>query len=108
NGNVTGSSLPPAILWKFYAGPGTVAFGNLTNAATSASFNTIGDYTLMLSADDSVHAVAYDAVVVHVVSPINVSISRTGTQVKIDWNGGTPPYVLEHAILPGAISWFPC
>ena len=107
NGNVTWSNLAPAIQWKLYTGPGTVAFGSATNATTSATFDTVGDYTLMLSAADGVHTVAYDAVVVHVVSSINVLISRTGTQVKIDWNGGTPPYVLEHASLPGAISWSP-
>ena len=55
-----------AIKWKLYSGPGGVTFGDSTQANTTATFSSSGTYTLMLSADDGVHAVAYDAVVITV------------------------------------------
>jgi len=56
----------PLINWKLYSGPGTVSFSNASVTNTTTTFNSAGTYTLMLSADDSVHAVAYDAVVINV------------------------------------------
>ena len=49
-----------------YSGPGTVTFGNAAQTNTTAKFSAPGVYTLELSADDGVHAVAYDAVVITV------------------------------------------
>ncbi len=104
-GSVTWSDTPPAIRWRLYAGPGAVAFGDATRPVTTASFDKPGVYTLMLNADDGVHAVACDAAVVNVVSQINVLISRAGPDVKIDWTGGNPPYVLERANDPRTNHW---
>ena len=55
-----------AIKWKLYSGPSGVTFSNSAQASTTATFSLPGTYTLMLSADDGVHAVAYDAVIVSV------------------------------------------
>lgn len=96
-GSVFWTNTMPTTLWKRHAGPGMVAFGDATKTNTTAVFDTPGIYTLMLSAEDAVHAVAYDAVVVNVILQINVSISRSGANVRIDWTGGTPPFVLEKA-----------
>jgi hypothetical protein len=103
-GFVSFSGTPPAIQWEFYSGPGTVTFGNAAQTNTTATFSGPGVYTLRLSADDSVHAVAYDAVVITVGSVINLSIASIGTNAGLSWTGGTSPYVIERVNgLPG--SW---
>ena len=63
-----GASL--SIEWKLYSGPGSVVFTNPAQPDTTATFTTPGTYTLMLSASDGVHAVAYSAV--------NVIVGATG------------------------------
>jgi hypothetical protein len=50
-----------------------------------------------LSADDGVHAVAYDAVVITVTTGIQVSITLAGTNVNVSWTGGMAPYVVQQA-----------
>lgn len=62
-GSVNGSGTPQ---WKMAAGPGTVTFANPAQPATTATFSLPGRYTLLLSADDGIHAIAYDAAVVEV------------------------------------------
>ena len=70
-GSITTTGPAPVVHWKSYAGPGTVTFGNAALAATTATFSLPGVYTLMLSADDGLHAVAYDAVTIHVAFAAN-------------------------------------
>ena len=94
-GVVNFSNTPPVIQWKLYSGSGTVTFGDATQTNTTATFSAPGIYTLELSADDGVHAVAYDAVVINVTNGINVSIALTGTNVNLSWTGGSPPYVVQ-------------
>ncbi len=65
NGNASGGGTL-SIRWKLAVGPATVVFGNAAAAATTATFTAPGKYTLMLSAADDVHAVAYDATVITV------------------------------------------
>jgi len=60
----------------------------------------------MLSADDSVHAVAYDAVVIIVSPPgIALTLSRAGTNLALTWSGASPPYVVERSSGLPATSW---
>jgi len=80
-GSITGTGT--AVQWKLYSGPGTLALENASLANTTATFSLPGNYTLMLSADDGVHAVAYDAVVIHVTLP--VSINQTGNVVSVSF-----------------------
>ena len=82
-----------------------VTFGNAMQTNTTANFSAPGVYTLILSADDSVHAVAYDAVVVTVLPTISLAIARTGTGVSLSWTGGAPPFVVERADMLPATSW---
>ncbi len=96
----------PAIQWKLYSGPGTVTFGNAAQTNTTASFSAPGVYTLILSADDAVHAVAYDAVVITVTQTLRLFGNRSGTNLVLSWTGGTPPYVVERSGAPGS-SWQP-
>ncbi len=90
--------------WKLYSGPGTVSFGNSAQTNTTASFSAPGLYTLMLSAIDGIHAVAYDAVHVNVTQGLNLTISSIGTNLSLTWTGGSPPYVVEQSdsMLAGA------
>jgi K319-like protein len=53
-------------LWKLYSGPAPVTFSSPTLASTSVTFTQNGTYTFEISVADSVHAVAYDAVIVNV------------------------------------------
>ena len=104
-GFVSFTGAPPVIQWKLYSGPGSVTFGNAAQTNSTASFGTNGVHTLMLSADDGVHAIAYDAVVMTVSQAITVAITRTGTNVNLTWAGGAPPYTLEKADALPASSW---
>jgi hypothetical protein len=65
-GFVSYSASAPVVQWKTYSSPGTVTFGDAGQTNTTATFSAAGTYTLMLSADDAVHAIAYDAMVVNV------------------------------------------
>jgi len=104
-GVVSFSNPPPVVRWIQYSGPGTVTFGNAALTNTTATFSAPGVYTLELSADDKIHAVAYDAVVVTVTNAIRVSIVRTGTNVNFTWTGGTPPFALEQSGTLPAGAW---
>ena len=105
SGGVSFSNVPPVIHWKQYSGPGTVTFGNPAQTNTTAAFSAPGVYTLELSADDGIHAVAYDAVVITVTNAIRLAIARAGTNVNFTWTGGTPPFVLQQAATLTAGSW---
>jgi PKD repeat protein len=104
-GVVSFSNTPPVIRWQSYSGPGTVTFGNAAQTNTTATFSAPGIYTLELSADDGMHAVAYDAAVFTVTSAINVSITRAGTNVNVSWTGGTAPFVVQETGTLPAGSW---
>jgi hypothetical protein len=104
-GSVTYTGALPAIQWMFYSGPDTVTFGNAAQTNTTATFSAPGVYTLMLSADDSIHAVAYSAVVITVSQGIWVTITGAGTNVNLGWTGGAPPYVLQQALAFPANAW---
>jgi hypothetical protein len=104
-GCVSFSNPPPAVLWKLYSGPGTVTFGNTAQTNTTATFSTPGVYTLELGADDTVHAVAYDAAVITVSNVINLSVTRSGTNLNLSWMGGTPPFTVQRAALLPAGLW---
>jgi hypothetical protein len=81
NGSVSDPSGSAALLWKVYSGPAGVSFGNANQAATTATVSVPGTYTFMLSADDGVHAVAYDAVVVRVTG--NNALANLSTRLSV-------------------------
>src|SRR5204863_6040588 len=66
NGVVNAPLGNATVQWRLYSGPAPVTFAAPNHAATTVSFTQPGTYILMLSADDGVHTVAYDALVVHV------------------------------------------
>src|SRR2546430_1466235 len=69
---LTGTIVDPSgaatIFWKLYSGPAPVNFANPNAATTLVNFTQAGSYTFELSADDAIHAVAYDAVIIDVQS----------------------------------------
>lgn len=76
NGSIVDPSGNAAILWRLYSGPAGVTLFTPNASTTNVNFTQPGTYTFELSADDGVHAVAYDAAVVNVQ---NVSPSPTPT-----------------------------
>lgn len=68
--------------WRLYSGPGNVTIANPNVAVTTATFNVPGVYTLMLSEDDGVHAVAYDAVIIRVTLPLTAQTSGNDVTVQ--------------------------
>jgi hypothetical protein len=105
SGYVNYSTNTTVIQWKLYSGPGTVTFGNAAQTNTTATFSAGGTYTLMLSADDSVHSVAYDAVVITVTPGIALTMSRVGTNLALNWSGTSTTYILEKSPSLPATSW---
>lgn len=104
-GAVSFGNPPPVIAWKLYSGPGAVTFGNPSQTNTTATFSGPGVYTLMLSADDAVHAVAYDAMAVTVTPGITVAIAPAGASLNLTWTGGAPPFVVERTAGLSPPSW---
>ncbi len=80
HGTVTGPG-NAAVHWKLYSGPNDIIFTNPNNAETEATFSQPGTYVLELSANDGVHAVAYDAVVVNVTG--NERLSNISTRAAV-------------------------
>ncbi|MEY2439174.1 MAG: hypothetical protein QOI34_559 [Verrucomicrobiota bacterium] len=68
NGTVTDPNGNANIQWRLYSGPAPVSFANQNLANTMVVFGQSGSYTFVISADDAVHAIAYDAAVVNVQS----------------------------------------
>lgn len=81
NGTVNDPSGRSTILWKLYSGPSGVTFANASQPATTANIPGPGTYTFMLSVDDGLHAVAYDAVVVRVTG--HDALANLATRVQI-------------------------
>jgi len=106
-GSVTWIGQPTSNRWKLYSGAGTATFTDSTQTNTTVSFSAPGSYTMLLSADDGVHPVAYDAVVLTVAQGINVTISHQGPDVQLNWSGGSAPFVIERSSLLSPPDWRP-
>lgn len=109
NGIVNAPSGSATIQWKLYSGPTSVAFGNANSGNTTVSFSQPGSYTLELSADDGVHAVAYDAIVMTVMPQARMANISTRAAVGIGENvsiggfiiqGSAPKQILIRALGP--------
>ncbi len=104
-GTVNDPSGTAAVQWRQYSGPGTVTFSNAKPAQSpSATFSAPGVYTLMLSAADGLHAVAYDAVIIR--SLPSSLLARSGDDVVITFATATgQQYRLERASDLAAGQW---
>lgn len=81
SGAVVDPSGTATVQWKLYSGPAPVTIINPGALNTSLTFGQFGSYTFLLSANDSVHAVAYDAVIVNVQTSATPTPSPTATPV---------------------------
>src|SRR5213078_98182 len=81
NGSVNDPSGHASVLWKVYSGPAGVSFAYPNQPGTTATINALGTYTFMLSADDGIHAIAYDAVVVRVTG--HDALANLSTRVQV-------------------------
>jgi hypothetical protein len=80
-GSVNDPSGRASVLWKVYSGPAGASFANPSQPATNVTINGPGTYTFLLSADDGVHAIAYDAIVVRVTS--HNALANLSTRVQV-------------------------
>ncbi|HJT82520.1 MAG TPA: hypothetical protein VJ719_15095 [Chthoniobacterales bacterium] len=78
-GTIVDASGIGTVQWKLYSGPGTETFGNANMANTSVSVSAPGVYTFMLSAEDGVHTVAYDAVIINLQAFVTPTPTPTPT-----------------------------
>jgi len=81
NGVVNAPLGNATIQWRLYSGPGAVTFSDPSHATTTVTFPQAGVYTLMLSANDGVHTVAYDAMIVHVTT--QSALADISTRVNV-------------------------
>jgi hypothetical protein len=96
---IVASTMPATLEWRIYAGGDTVQFDDAAKTNAVVTFSAPGSYTLMLSAEDGVHAVAYDAVV------IRLHAVRMGAIIQLNWTGGNGPFDIESTSAFPASSW---
>lgn len=94
------------IQWRLYSGPAAVTIANANQASTTVTFPQPGTYTLMLSANDGVHTVAYDAVVIR--ATLSASMADISTRIRVQTGqnvsiGGfiIPPTMPKNVIIRG-------
>jgi hypothetical protein len=97
----------PAVRWIFYSGPGPALVSNGSGTNATVTFTTPGDYIVLLSADDGIHAISYDAIHVNVSNGISAVITRSGSAADITWNGSTTPHVVEQTTNLNSPQWLP-
>jgi hypothetical protein len=88
-GIVTDDGIPhpsPSVVWSVVSGPGSVAFGELSEPATTAAFSVDGAYVLRLTADDGELTASDDVVVTA------FSIPGNGEEFPVD----SPTLALYH------------
>lgn len=98
------TSSPVTLEWKGYSGPAPVTLANAGNATTNVSFTKPGTYTLMFSADDGVHTIAYDALVVEVVLPVEIAPDGQDLLFSFQTMSGQS-YRIEQSSDPGSDDW---
>lgn len=81
---VSYTNAPPLTYqWKLYSGPAAATFSATNQSSTTVTFPVAGEYIVMLSADNGIHAVACDAVTITVgagekpLAPTNLRVVAT-------------------------------
>jgi hypothetical protein len=95
-GNVT-------IEWRLYSGPAAVTFADSNQADTTVNFTRAGAYTLLLSANDGVHSVAYDALVVYVTGDASMGNISTRVDVGSGQNASIGGFIISGAVAKNVI-----
>jgi RHS repeat-associated protein len=65
------NGLTPTTAWTQVSGPGTVTFGDPTQASTTATFSQAGVYVLQLNASDTAYAVSQQVTITVDPPPVN-------------------------------------
>ena len=91
------TNFPPAVVWSKVSGPGTVTFANATNADTTATFSTAGNYVLQCQASAGT-STNVDQVNVAVNAPLALALregvggyAHVATFIRgdsVNWNSG--------------------
>lgn len=81
NGSINDPSGRASVFWKVYSGPAGASLANANQPVTTATLDTPGTYTFMLSADDGTHAAAFDALVVRVTG--RNALANLSTRVQV-------------------------
>jgi hypothetical protein len=105
-GAVSASS-PTANRWELYSGPAAVSFTDAAHTNANTIFPAPGAYTLMLTAEDGIHAPVHDAVVVTAADSLILAVACVGSQATLRWAGGHPPYVVEKTETLSPLLWRP-
>jgi hypothetical protein len=87
--------------WSEISGPGAVAFGNASAAATTANFSAPGTYQLQLAADDG-QAATVASLTVTAVPPV-ISISRFSNTVQLSWPANASNWMLQYQSNPPSV-----
>ncbi len=104
--SITYTAVPPlALQWRLYSGPAAVQFSATNQTNTTVNFSAPGTYTFLFSADDAIHTVAYDAVIVTVTPAIRLNAIRSGTNVTLRWSGGAAPFQIERTVAFNPTNW---
>ncbi|MEO6725289.1 MAG: hypothetical protein ABIP14_08300, partial [Blastocatellia bacterium] len=110
-GTVTDDGLPIGggltAAWSKVSGPGTVTFGNASQAATTASFSAAGVYVLRLTANDSALTASDDVTItVNAALAVNagadqvITLPATATLIGTV-TSGSPPVVIGWSKVSG-------
>jgi hypothetical protein len=109
HGTVTDPGGHANVQWRLYAGPNECTFADATAAETDVTISQPGWYVFELSADDGIHSVAYDALVISVAGNERLANISTRAAVGLAENvsiggfiihGNAPATVLVRAIGP--------
>ena len=96
SGSATGSGITTS--WSLYDptnAPGTVTIAAPNSVNTSITFSAAGAYTMLLSVSDGIHATAYDAVVITVLSSGGANPAPTLTDISpLSVNAGSGAFTL--------------
>ena len=81
--------------WLLHSGPGNPQFADAFRTNTTVSFDTSGDYVLMLKVTDGIHTPAFDTIRLYVTDGISVTVQREGAGLRVQWTGGAGEYIVE-------------
>jgi hypothetical protein len=93
------NTAPLQCLWREESGPGAVHFAYPTATNTTATFDTPGEYVMVLRADDGIHTPDYSALAVNVEENLpdtpSLTAAEHGREILLTWSGTTGHVIIE-------------
>jgi hypothetical protein len=99
------NAAPLTMAWKRYSGPAPIVFGSPSAANSTARFDVPGEYVVIFSASNGVHAAAFDALHVTAVNGILLSGKVSGTNLNLEWVGAPGTYEIEASLTVSLPQW---